>query len=120
MAVYTDVADGPDPVPATLVHNLIASRSNAIIVVDNCPPDTHRRLSEASRVPESTVSVITVEYDIREDQPEGTEVFELEASSEDLIERWSSALSMLLTLFPSTSLGGIRARGDFATPPLPF
>lgn len=87
MAVYTDVADGPDPAPATLVHNLIASRSNAIVVVDNCPPDTHHRLSEACRVPESTVSVITVEYDIREDQPEGTEVFELETSSEGLIER---------------------------------
>ncbi len=86
-AFYTDVADGPDPAPATLVHNLIASRSNAIIVVDNCPPDLHRRLSEACRVPESRVSVITVEYDIRDDQPEGTEVFELQASSEDLIER---------------------------------
>jgi hypothetical protein len=33
------------------------------------------------------VSVITVEYDIREDQPEGTEVFELEPSSTDLIEK---------------------------------
>jgi len=87
MAVYTDVADGPDPPPATFIHNLIASRSNAIVVVDNCPPDTHHRISEACRVPESTVSLITIEYDIREDQPEGTEVFELETSSEDLIER---------------------------------
>ncbi|MBI3476656.1 MAG: hypothetical protein HY010_13065 [Acidobacteria bacterium] len=33
------------------------------------------------------MSVITVEYDIREDQPEGTEVFELEVSSEALIEK---------------------------------
>lgn len=87
LAHYTDVADGPDPSPTTLVQNLIASRSRAIIVLDNCPPDLHRSLSEACRVPESTVSVITVEYDIREDQPEGTEVFELEASSEDLIEK---------------------------------
>ena len=31
--------------------------------------------------------MITVEYDIREDQPEGTEVFELEVSSEALIEK---------------------------------
>ena len=31
--------------------------------------------------------MITVEYDIREDQPEGTEVFELEPSSIDLIEK---------------------------------
>ena len=38
LAHYTDVADGPDPSPATLVQNLIASRSRAIIVVGNCPP----------------------------------------------------------------------------------
>jgi hypothetical protein len=72
LVLYTDVADGPDPSPATLVQNLIALRSRAIVVVDNCPPDLHRRLSEACRVPETTVSVITIEYDIREDQPEGT------------------------------------------------
>jgi hypothetical protein len=86
LALYTDVADGPDPSPANLIQNLIASRSRAIVVVDNCPPDLHRRISDVCRVPESTVSVITVEYDIREDQPEGTEVFELEVSSEALIE----------------------------------
>ncbi len=86
-AIYTDIADGPDPAPATLVHDLIALRSKAVVVVDNCPPDMHHRLTEACRLPESTVSVITVEYDIREDQPEGTEVFELEASSASLIER---------------------------------
>ena len=87
LALYTDVADGPDPSPATLIQNVIASRSRAIVVVDNCPPDLHRRISDVCRVPESTVSVITVEYDIREDQPEGTEVFELVASSEALIEK---------------------------------
>ena len=35
------------------------------------------------------MSVITVEYDIREDAPEGTEVFALEPSSVELIENWS-------------------------------
>ena len=87
LAHYTDVADGPDPSPPTLVQSLIALRSRAVVVVDNCPPDLHRRISEVCRVPESTVSVITIEYDIREDQPEGTEVFELVASSEALIEK---------------------------------
>ena len=87
LAFYTDIAEGPDPPPTILANNLIASRARAILIVDNCPTDLHRRLSDACRVPESTVNAITVEYDIREDQPEGTEVFELEASSEDLIER---------------------------------
>ena len=87
LAAYTDVADGPDPPPTTLLSELIALRKRAILVIDNCPPDLHRRLSELCRLPESSVSLITVEYDICEDQPEETEVFELEPSSTDLIEK---------------------------------
>ena len=33
------------------------------------------------------MSVITIEYDIREEQQEGTEVFKLEPSSDELIEK---------------------------------
>jgi hypothetical protein len=87
LAIYTNVADGPDPSPRGLASDLIAARSRAILVIDNCPPDTHRQLSEIVRTAGSTVSVITVEYDIREDQPEGTDVFSLETSSLPLIEK---------------------------------
>ena len=87
LAAYTNIADGPEPQPTVVLSDLIASRKRAILVIDNCPPDLHRRLSGLSRVPESPVSVITIEYDISEDQPEGTEVFELEPSSTDLIEK---------------------------------
>jgi hypothetical protein len=87
LAVYTDIADGPDPGPTELASNLIASRTTAILVIDNCPPDLHRRLSDLCRAPESRVSLVTVEYDIREDQPEGTEVVRLEPSSLELIEK---------------------------------
>jgi hypothetical protein len=87
LAIYTNVADGPDPSPRGLASDLIAARSRAILVIDNCPPNTRRQLSETVRAAGSTVSVITVEYDIREDQPEGTDVFSLETSSLPLIEK---------------------------------
>ena len=58
-----------------------------MVVVDNCGSELHRRLSEVCRVQGSTLSVITVEYDIQDDQPEGTEVFELLPSSEGLVEQ---------------------------------
>lgn len=51
------------------------------MVVDNCPSDLHRRLTEIVSSAGSRVSVMTIEYDIREDQPEGTEVFEMEPAS---------------------------------------
>ncbi len=87
LAIYTNLADNPDPQPTGLASDLLAARTRAVLVIDNCPPELHRRLSELCRSPDTTVSVITIEYDIREDQPEGTDVFELQPSSRDLIEK---------------------------------
>ncbi len=86
LVVYTDMNDNPDPQPSGMVSDLIAIRRRAIVVVDNCAPDLHRRLTELCRAAESAVSLITVEYDVREDEPEGTEVFRLEPSSPALVE----------------------------------
>ena len=86
LAVYTDMNDNPEPQPSGMVHDLIAARKRAIVVVDNCAPDLHRRLTEIARTFGSTVSVITVEYDIQEDEPEGTEAFRLEPSTPKLVE----------------------------------
>jgi hypothetical protein len=87
LAIYTDIADGPDPQPRGLASDLVASGTCAILVIDNCPPEIHKQLSEVAQASGTTISVITVEYDIREDQPEGTDVFSLETSSLELIEK---------------------------------
>lgn len=87
LAVYTNLSDNPDPQPTGLASDLIASGTRAVLIVDNCPPDLHRRLSELCRGEASTVSVLTVEYDVRDDQPEGTRVVTLDTSSPELIEK---------------------------------
>ena len=86
--IYTDISDGPDPGPVTLASQLINDRSRAVLIVDNCPPDLHRRLAQTCSKARSTVSVLTVEYDVRDDIPEETTgVFRLEPASDDLIEK---------------------------------
>jgi hypothetical protein len=87
VAAYTNLSNSPSPNPIAVANELIASRRRAILVVDNCPPDLHRTLSETCRFKESQLSLITIEYDVREDEPEGTEVFSLEPASVDLVER---------------------------------
>jgi len=87
MAVYTNLSDNPDPQPTGLASDLIATRTRAILIVDNCPPDLHRRLSHLCAAHNSPISVLTVEYDVRDDQPEGTQVVTLETSSPKLIEK---------------------------------
>jgi hypothetical protein len=54
------------------------------------------------------LSLITIEYDIKEDEPEGTEVFYLEVSSPDLIEK------LLKRRFPDLSPLDARLIADFS------
>jgi hypothetical protein len=97
IAVYTNMSDNPDPQPIGLATNLIGNRARAVLIVDNCPPDLHRRLADLCLGADSSVSVLTVEYDIREDQPEGTDVVRLDTSSKDLIEK------LIRVRFPNVS-----------------
>lgn len=86
-AVYTNMNNDPSPQPFSLASDLIANRTRAILLVDNCASDLHARLSELVRTETSLLSVLTIEYDIRDDVSEGTEVFEMRVASTDLIEK---------------------------------
>ncbi|MCK1354230.1 hypothetical protein IVB56_25015 [Bradyrhizobium sp. CW7] len=108
LAIYTDTAHEPDPQPRGLASDLLAQRTRAILVVDNCPFDTHRQLAEVARVAGSKISVITIEYDIRDDQPEGTGVFSLETSSLPLIEK------LVLARFRDISQIDVRTIAEFS------
>jgi hypothetical protein len=108
LAIYTNMADQPDPQPTGLTSDLIADRTRAIVVIDNCPPELHRRISELCRSSESTVSAITVEYDIREDEPEGTEVIRLEPASVELI------VKLVQHRFPALSAVDSRTVAEFS------
>jgi hypothetical protein len=87
LVFYTDMNDNPLPQPTGMISDLIASRTRAIVVVDNCAPDLHRRITEFCQASDSLISAITIEYDVQEDEPEGTEVFRLEPSSVELVSK---------------------------------
>ena len=84
---YTDIANGPSPPPRVFAEKLVSEGKDALLVVDNCPPELHRTLTSICTSEASKVNLLTIEYDIREDQPEQTEVFSLEPSSIELIEK---------------------------------
>ncbi len=88
LAAYTDNADEPDPSARDMARRFVESGQRAVLIVDNCNPATHAALSQICSASGSTVSLITVEYDVRDDEPEGTEVFRLGTASEGVIDRW--------------------------------
>ncbi len=99
LAVYADAGRTLNPPPAVVLDRLISSKTRAVLIIDNCAPSLHRELvAELGKAgSKARVSLLTVEYDIREDLPEDTEVFRLEGGSDDLIER------IIRTRFPNVT-----------------
>lgn len=86
-ALYTDISNDPEPVPQEMLLRLINTGDRVVLIVDNCGADLHRRL--AAKIANSTceLSLITVEYDINDDEPQNTDIFKLEPASPNLIEK---------------------------------
>ncbi|MFZ5565088.1 MAG: hypothetical protein ACOZBW_13650, partial [Thermodesulfobacteriota bacterium] len=85
--IYVDLAEEPEPKPQTMLKSLQECGTDAIVVVDNCSPATHERLTEIVKSKSSHLKLITVEYDIREDLPEDTICYRLEGSSPEIITK---------------------------------
>ena len=86
-AIYANLSDDLVPQPIAVATGLVALQRYQVLIVDNCTPELHRKLCEVATRVDSKISLLTVEYDVQDDQPEGTEVFELRPSSDDLIEK---------------------------------
>ncbi|TAM48876.1 MAG: hypothetical protein EPN57_27065 [Paraburkholderia sp.] len=107
LAVYTDTSYSPDPSPLAVLEDLLASHRRAILVVDNCGSQLHNQLTARCKVSDQ-VSLLTIEYDIREDLPLETNVFQLEAASSTMIER------VIEQQFPQISQVNVRTITEFA------
>ena len=88
LAVYTDYSGEPDPTARDMARRLVLSGQRAILIVDNCNPATHTALACICSEGASKVSLLTVEYDVRDDEPERTDVFRLQSASPDFVAEW--------------------------------
>ncbi len=85
--LYTDLSGNPTPQPAAMLEALVLEGSDSVVVVDNCGQDVHQKLTEIAKHPDSKIRLVTVEYDIRDNLPEGTTCYHLEGSSGDVIAK---------------------------------
>ena len=108
IAVYVDAGASPDPSAHAMLERLIAEGRRAIMVLDNCPSDLHTALAAKVAAAGSQVSLITVEYDIRDDKPQTTEVIHIEAEGPDVAEH------LLLRRFPGIGQVNARKIAEFA------
>jgi hypothetical protein len=88
LAVYTDYSTETRPSARDMARELIDRGEPAILIVDNCNPETHSELARLCAESGAPISLLTVEYDVRDDEPEHTDVFRLQAASNELLEKW--------------------------------
>lgn len=88
LALYTDYSSGTDPTARDMARQLVTSGQRATLIVDNCNPATHAELARICSESASNVSLLTVEYDVRDDEPERTEVFRLQSAAPGLVAQW--------------------------------
>lgn len=96
-AVYTDLGDSPKPTPQEVIPRLAALGRPVVLVIDNCPPATHKSLADQVRGAGGRISLLTIEYDVSDGDAEGMEVFRLDTASPEVIERLLAARHPLLS-----------------------
>lgn len=82
---YCDVGDSPNPAPEHFIEELKLKNKPFILIVDNCGQDTHANLTK--KVQSTEISLLTIEYDVKDDLPERTDVYKLQPNSTDIIQK---------------------------------
>jgi hypothetical protein len=108
VAVYVDTGAEPDPSATAMLDRLIAEDRRAVMILDNCPSELHSLLARKASAAGGDVRLITVEYDIRDDKPQTTEVIHIEAVGPDVAEQ------LLSRRFPDIGQNNARRIAEFA------
>lgn len=82
---YCDIGDSPNPLPEHFIEELKLKNKPFILIVDNCGQDTHANLTK--KIQSTEISLLTIEYDVKDDLPERTNVYKLQPNSTDIIQK---------------------------------
>jgi hypothetical protein len=85
--LYTDLSHNPTPQPIAMLEALKLTGSDSVVVVDNCGQEVHQQLTEIIKRKDSKLRLVTIEYDIRDDLPEGTSCYQIEGTSDEIIAK---------------------------------
>lgn len=84
--IYADAAEHLEPTAEQMLREVILKNDKTVVILDNCSADLHVRLMTICRTQETMVSLITVEYDVKDENTEETASFMLKSASDYMIE----------------------------------
>lgn len=110
IAIYADMGHTISPTAQAVLTRLLADGTRAIVIIDNCSPELHRQLAASFGGGEgkSATSLLTIEYDVRDDLPEGTDIYAMDSPSVEL------TTALVCQRFPAISEKNSRSVAQFA------
>ncbi|MFT4936393.1 MAG: hypothetical protein ACI9LT_003109 [Pseudoalteromonas distincta] len=87
LAVYADAGAALGVAPEAMAQRLVAASTKAVLIIDNCPGDLHRRLAAITQTADSQVRLVTIDFDIERDRAPETTVIRLEPAGGVMIEQ---------------------------------
>lgn len=84
--IYADAAENLVPSAEQMLREVIFKKDETILIMDNCSTELHARLRAICKTQETQVSLITVEYDVKDENTEETASFLLKPASDSAIQ----------------------------------
>lgn len=84
--IYADAAENLEPTAEQMIRVVIWKNDETVVILDNCSAELHVRLMAICRTQKTRVSLITVEYDVKDESTEETASFMLKLASDSVIE----------------------------------
>ena len=85
--IYCDISNEPNPVPITFIQELLMLQKRVILIIDNCDKELHNKLAEFTLDPSSKISLLTIEYDVKENTDIESYNYYLDTSSDNTIRK---------------------------------
>ena len=85
--IYCDISNEPNPVPITFIQELLLLQKRVILIIDNCDKELHNKLAEFVCDISSKLSMLTIEYDVKEDMNIESYNYYLDTSSDNTIRK---------------------------------
>lgn len=84
--IYADAAENLEPSAEQMLREVMLKNDETVLIMDNCSAELHVRLMTICRTQETKVSLITIEYDVKDENTEETTSFMLKPASDNAIE----------------------------------
>lgn len=87
MVIYGDVSDSLSPEPICFLQQLQKLNRKIILIVDNCEPTMHNKLTEICQRTSSKISIMTIEYDVKEDDNISSSNYYLGPTTKEVLKK---------------------------------